>query len=39
MIYDFAKELAKLDPNNAVLEKYTSMQNFEGAELRKVLSQ
>ena len=37
MIYDFAKEIAKLDPDNPVLAKYLKMENFEGAELRKLL--
>ena len=37
MIYDFAKEIVKLDPDNPVLAKYLKMENFEGAELRKVL--
>ena len=38
MIYDFAKEIAKLDSNdNPVLLKYLSMDIFECAELRKVL--
>ena len=38
MIYDFAKEIVKLDSSdNPVLSKYLSMDNFEGAELRKVL--
>ncbi len=40
MIYDFAKEIVKLDSaDNPVLAKYLEMQNFEGAELRKVLKQ
>lgn len=40
MIYDFAKEIVKLDStDNPVLAKYLAMQNFEGAELRKVLKQ
>tara|TARA_B100001094_G_scaffold293320_1_gene313110 strand:- start:74 stop:229 length:156 start_codon:yes stop_codon:yes gene_type:complete len=39
MIYNLAKEVFKLDPDNAVLAKYLSMDNFEGAELRKVLKQ
>ena len=37
MIYNPAKEVLKLDPDNPVLAKYPAMQNFEGAELRKVL--
>ena len=37
---DFAKEIVKLDStDNPVLAKYLAMQNFEGAELRKVLKQ
>ena len=40
MIYDFAKEIVKLvNADNPVLAKYLAMQNFEGAELRKVLKQ
>jgi hypothetical protein len=39
MIYEFAKEVARLDPDSPVLEKYLAMDNFEGAELRKVLKQ
>jgi len=38
IINDFARELQKLDPDNAVLQKYASMENFEGSELRKVLA-
>ena len=37
MIEKFAQEIYKLDPNNAVLQHYLKMQNFEGAELRKCL--
>ena len=37
MIEEFAKELQKLDPNNETLKKYSSMDNFEGSELRKAL--
>tara|TARA_B100000085_G_C18105500_1_gene334965 strand:- start:82 stop:237 length:156 start_codon:yes stop_codon:yes gene_type:complete len=38
MIYDFAKEIVKLDSKeNKVLQKYLSMENYEGAELRKVI--
>ena len=37
MIYNLAKEVLKLDPDNPVLKKYLAMDNFEGAELRKVL--
>lgn len=35
MIYGLAKEVARLDPNNSVLRKFMSMENFEGSELRK----
>jgi len=38
MIEQFALEIQKLYPESIVLEKYSSMQNFEGAELRKVLA-
>ena len=37
MIYSLAKEVKRLEPDNSVLEKYLSMDNFEGAELRKQL--
>lgn len=37
MIRDFARELYKHDPNNTHLQHYLSMDNFEGAELRKNL--
>ena len=37
MIEKFAKELHKLQPDNPVLQHYMSMENFEGAELRKSL--
>lgn len=37
MIEDLAKELFMLDPTNKTLTKYLSMDNFEGAELRKCL--
>lgn len=37
MIENFARELQKLDPDNAVLKQYSSMDNFEGSELRKCL--
>jgi len=37
MIRDFARELYKHDPSNDRLVHYLSMQNFEGAELRKDL--
>ena len=38
MIENLALELKRLDPTNPVLEKYSSMDNFEGSELRKVLA-
>ena len=37
MIEQLAQEVYKLDPNNSVLAKFTSMDNFEGKELRKAL--
>ena len=37
MIEQLALEVHKLDPQNAVLQKFASMDNFEGAELRKSL--
>lgn len=37
MIEQLALEVHKLDPQNAVLQKFASMENFEGAELRKSL--
>jgi hypothetical protein len=37
MIEQLAREVQKLDPDNAVLKKFSSMDNFEGAELRKSL--
>jgi hypothetical protein len=37
MIEQLAREVQKLDPDNAVLKKFSSMNNFEGAELRKSL--
>ena len=38
MINNFAKEIKRLDPENSILQQYLDMQNFEGAELRKILS-
>lgn len=38
MIDQLARELQRLDPENAVLKKFAEMQNFEGSELRKSLS-
>ena len=37
MIRDLGREVAKVNPNNEVLQKYLSMDNFEGSELRKDL--
>ena len=37
MINDLAEELSRQDPDNAKLNKYLSMDNFEGSELRKHL--
>ena len=37
IIEQLAQEVKKLDPNNAVLAKFASMDNFEGKELRKAL--
>lgn len=37
MIEQFAQEIQRLDPSNSVLQKYKSMDNFEGSELRKCL--
>ena len=38
MIDELGKELYRLDPNNKVLNKFLSMDNFEGGELRKSVS-
>lgn len=38
MIDELGKELYKLDPNNKILNKFLSMDNFEGGELRKSVS-
>jgi len=38
MIEQLARELKRLDPSNEVLAKFTSMNNFEGAELRKSIA-
>jgi hypothetical protein len=35
MIENFAREIYRMDPNNAILQQYLSMDNFEGSELRK----
>ena len=37
MIEQLAKEVQRLDPENAVLNKFAKMDNFEGSELRKCL--
>jgi len=38
IINALAEELSKIDPENEVLERYLQMQNFEGAELRKLVN-
>ena len=38
MIEQLAQEVARLDPNNAVLKKFAEMDNFEGGELRKSIA-
>ena len=38
MIEQLAREVQKLDPDNAVLKKFSTMDNYEGAELRKSLA-
>jgi len=38
MIEQLACELYKLNPDNEVLKKFISMDNFEGAELRKSIA-
>jgi len=38
MIDQLAREVARLDPTNAVLQKFASMDNYEGAELRKSIA-
>ena len=37
MIKDLARELAMKDPTNEKLQHYLSMDNFEGAELRRYI--
>ena len=37
MIEQLAREVHKLDPKNDVLAKFSSMDNFEGNELRKAI--
>tara|TARA_Y200000002_G_scaffold158000_1_gene130657 strand:+ start:736 stop:930 length:195 start_codon:yes stop_codon:yes gene_type:complete len=39
IINDLAEEVGKLDPENEKLNKYLTMENFEGAELRKHIKQ
>ena len=38
MIEQLAREVARLDPDNTVLQKFASMDNFEGGELRKAIA-
>lgn len=38
MIEQLAQEVARLDPNNKVLNHFASMDNYEGAELRKSIA-
>lgn len=38
IIANFALEIKRLQPDNPVLQKYASMENFEGSEIRKILS-
>jgi hypothetical protein len=38
MIEQLAREVARLDPTNAVLQKFASMDNYEGGELRKSIA-
>ena len=38
MINDFAEQLSKVDPENETLAEYLGMENFEGAELRKLVN-
>ena len=38
MINQLAVEVHRLDPDNEVLQKFLAMDNYEGAELRKVIS-
>jgi len=37
MIEQLAREVQRLEPDNNVLAKFASMDNFEGKELRKCL--
>jgi hypothetical protein len=38
IINQLAREVARLDPENLVLEKFASMDNYEGGELRKSIA-
>ena len=38
MIEKLAQELHKLNPENAELQRYLAMDNFEGSELRKAVT-
>lgn len=38
MIEQLAQELFNLDPTNAVLQKFMTMDNFEGGEIRKAIA-
>ena len=38
MINDLTEELSKVDPENETLAHYLGMDNFEGAELRKLVN-
>jgi len=38
IINQLAREVARLDPENLVLEKFASMDNYEGIELRKSIA-
>ena len=38
MIEQLAQEVARLDPKNEVLKRFASMNNYEGAELRKSIA-
>ena len=39
IINDLAEEVGRLDPENKKLNKYLTMENFEGGELRKHIKQ
>ena len=38
IINQLARELYAIEPDNKVLGKFLNMDNFEGAELRKAIS-